>query len=70
MDTLQQKQLKILVIGDSCVDIYHYGDCLRISQEAPVPVLRHTMSKTYGGMANNVYKNLVGLGNIVGHYNK
>ena len=65
MDTLQQEQLKILVIGDSCIDIYHYGDCLRISQDAPVPVLRHTNSETYGGMSRNVYENLVGLGNSV-----
>ena len=65
MDTLQQEQLKILVIGDSCTDIYHYGDCLRISQDAPVPVLRHVNSEIFGGMARNVYKNLVGLGSSV-----
>ena len=61
----QQKQLKILVIGDSCIDIYHHGECSRISQEAPVPVMKHFESKTYGGMARNVYENLSGLGNGV-----
>lgn len=65
MDIQQQSQLKILVIGDSCEDIYHYGECIRISQEAPVPVLRHFKSETYGGMARNVYENLVALGNNV-----
>ena len=29
---------KILVIGDSCTDIFIYGECNRICPEAPVPV--------------------------------
>jgi bifunctional ADP-heptose synthase (sugar kinase/adenylyltransferase) len=53
MDTQQQKQFKILVIGDSCVDIYHYGECTRISPEAPVPIFKHEKSEKYGGMASN-----------------
>ena len=40
MDIQQQKQLKILVIGDSCKDIYHYGICERISSEAPIPIMK------------------------------
>jgi D-beta-D-heptose 7-phosphate kinase/D-beta-D-heptose 1-phosphate adenosyltransferase len=31
---------KILVVGDFMLDIYIYGDALRISPEAPVPVLK------------------------------
>jgi bifunctional ADP-heptose synthase (sugar kinase/adenylyltransferase) len=65
MDTQQQKQFKILVIGDSCVDIYHYGECTRISPEAPVPIFKHEKSEKYGGMASNVANNLIGLENIV-----
>ena len=65
MDIQQQSQLKILVIGDSCDDIYHYGECARISQEAPVPVLKHFKSEVYGGMARNVYENLASLGTHV-----
>jgi len=65
MDIQLQKQFKILVIGDSCDDIYHYGDCKRISQEAPVPIFRHTRSEKFGGMAKNVVNNLKGLGNEV-----
>ena len=65
MDTQQRKQSRILVIGDSCTDIYHYGYCNRISQEAPVPIftLRETFST--GGMAKNVYSNLQSLRNDV-----
>jgi bifunctional ADP-heptose synthase (sugar kinase/adenylyltransferase) len=65
MDTQQQKRFKILVIGDSCTDVYHYGECERISPEAPVPILRHIESIKIGGMAKNVYENLTGLGNSV-----
>ena len=57
MDTQQQKRFKILVIGDSCTDVYHYGECERISPEAPVPILRHIESIKIGGMAKNVYEN-------------
>jgi len=64
-DTHQLKSFKILVIGDSCCDIYHYGECVRISQEAPVPIFKHIYSKKYGGMAKNVYNNLRGLGHDV-----
>ena len=35
----RQKSLKILLIGESCLDEYHYGECRRLSPEAPVPVL-------------------------------
>ena len=35
----QQKQLKVLLIGDSCTDEYVYGSCERLNPEAPVPIL-------------------------------
>ncbi len=56
-----QKSLKVLLIGDSCYDEYHYGFVNRISPEAPVPIfdLNDTVSKK--GMAYNVYNNLVNL---------
>jgi bifunctional ADP-heptose synthase (sugar kinase/adenylyltransferase) len=62
MDIQQLKSLKILVIGDSCTDIYNYGTCDRISPEAPVPVLRTTFKEEKPGMALNVQKNLEALG--------
>ena len=62
MDTQQLKSLKILIIGDSCTDMYNYGTCDRISPEAPVPVLRTTFREEKPGMALNVQKNLQALG--------
>jgi bifunctional ADP-heptose synthase (sugar kinase/adenylyltransferase) len=31
--------MKILVIGDSCEDIFRYGKVNRLAPEAPVPVI-------------------------------
>jgi len=53
---------KVLVIGDSCVDIFEYGNCLRICPEAPVPILTPTKKNENYGMSMNVYANLIGLG--------
>ena len=58
MDTLQQKYCKILLIGDSCIDKFHYGECNRLSPEAPVPVLSHNKTIETGGMVLNVLNNL------------
>ena len=55
---IQQQKFKILLIGDSCVDKYHYGVCDRISPEAPVPVFQYIDSVTCPGMSLNVKKNL------------
>jgi D-beta-D-heptose 7-phosphate kinase/D-beta-D-heptose 1-phosphate adenosyltransferase len=53
---------KVLVIGDSCTDIFEYGKCKRICPEAPVPVLIPLESKENKGMASNVLANLQSLG--------
>lgn len=57
-----QRQSKILLIGDSCYDYYHFGEVKRISPEAPIPILdfSHVIKKR--GMASNVYDNLKALG--------
>tara|TARA_Y100000593_G_scaffold2094_1_gene4128 strand:- start:3289 stop:4068 length:780 start_codon:yes stop_codon:yes gene_type:complete len=65
MDTQQQKPSKILVIGDSCTDVYCFGSCERISPEAPVPVLKVLFNEEQPGMADNVAKNLESLGSEV-----
>ena len=63
MSIQQQKRLRALVLGDGCLDIYHYGKCNKISPEAPVPVLEITeKDKTQEGMVYNVKNNLVSLG--------
>ena len=62
MDIQQLKYLKILLIGDSCIDRYHYGSCDRMSQEAPVPIFKVLKTEKKGGMALNVKSNLEGFG--------
>lgn len=62
MDIQQLKYLKILLIGDSCIDHYHYGSCERMSQEAPVPIFKVLKTEKTGGMALNVNSNLEGFG--------
>ena len=58
----QQKQFKVLLIGDSCTDEYVYGTCERLNPEAPVPILKYNRKETTDGMAMNVRKNLMSFG--------
>ena len=57
-----QKQFKVLLIGDSCVDQYVYGTCDRINPEAPVPILKYSRRESVDGMAYNVRNNLQAFG--------
>lgn len=60
------KHPQILVIGDLMIDHYLWGDCDRISPEAPVQIVDiKTENKRLGG-AGNVIANLVTLGANVG----
>jgi len=54
--------MKILLIGDSCIDKYVYGEVKRLNPEAPVPVLNYTRSTSTEGMAYNVFNNLDAFG--------
>jgi len=54
--------MKILVIGDSCTDIFRYGKVERLAPEAPVPVIVPTLETSSPGMAGNVVRNLEALG--------
>ena len=58
----QQKQLKVLLIGDSCTDEYVYGSCERLNPEAPVPILKFNRKETKKGMAWNVRENIESFG--------
>jgi len=53
---------KILVVGDFMLDVYIYGDALRISPEAPVPVLKVTKTENSYGGASRVAADLAALG--------
>ena len=67
MDTQQQKQFKILLVGETCEDEYVYGTVDRISPEAPVPILNYERMETSLGMSANVKKNLESFGVFVNH---
>jgi bifunctional ADP-heptose synthase (sugar kinase/adenylyltransferase) len=54
--------MKILVIGESCKDIFVYGECDRICPEAPVPVFIPVAKSENAGMAMNVKNNILSLG--------
>lgn len=61
-NTQQQKQFRILLIGDNCIDVYQYGTVDRISPEAPVPIFKYSHKEQRPGMAGNVNNNLKALG--------
>ena len=67
MDIQPHKPYKILLIGETCLDVYMYGKCKRLSPEAAVPVLDMTHQETKPGMSANVRENLIGLGCHVSH---
>ena len=54
--------MRVLLIGDSCTDVYVYGDVKRLNPEAPVPILEPKRQDTTKGMAWNVYNNLTAFG--------
>ncbi len=54
--------MKVLIVGDSCEDIFLYGKIERVSPEAPVPVLEPIRKTSNIGMAGNVANNLSSLG--------
>jgi D-beta-D-heptose 7-phosphate kinase/D-beta-D-heptose 1-phosphate adenosyltransferase len=55
---------RILVVGDFMLDVYTYGDALRISPEAPVPVLKVTKTEYSCGGAGSVANDLAALGAV------
>jgi bifunctional ADP-heptose synthase (sugar kinase/adenylyltransferase) len=65
---LQREQLNVILIGDSCIDEYHYGSVDRLSPEAPVPIFVSKRVETKRGMAANVEENLKALGANVTSY--
>ena len=53
--------MKILVIGELCIDRFIYGVVKRLSPEAPVPVLNPVRTVENRGMAGNVVENIKSL---------
>ncbi|MHC4511812.1 MAG: bifunctional heptose 7-phosphate kinase/heptose 1-phosphate adenyltransferase, partial [Planctomycetota bacterium] len=53
---------RVLVVGDFMLDIYVYGDAVKISPEAPVPVLEIAQTEYRCGGAGSVAANLAAFG--------
>jgi len=62
MIDLHTRSPKLLVIGDLMIDQYLWGECERISPEAPVQVVNVNNESTLLGGAGNVVNNLKALG--------
>tara|TARA_B100000035_G_scaffold75093_1_gene62355 strand:+ start:2303 stop:3067 length:765 start_codon:yes stop_codon:yes gene_type:complete len=53
--------MRILVIGETCRDVFVYCDSNRLCPEAPVPVLNIVDQRENPGMAGNVRRNIESL---------
>tara|TARA_B100001094_G_scaffold259344_1_gene259480 strand:+ start:392 stop:1162 length:771 start_codon:yes stop_codon:yes gene_type:complete len=56
---------RVLVVGDSCKDVFIYGDINRLTPEAPVPVFNPIRETSNDGMAKNVANNVEALGSNI-----
>lgn len=56
---------KILLIGESCLDVFVYGSCSRLCPDVPAQILDETHIAENGGMAMNVCNNIESLGGAV-----
>ena len=54
--------MRILVIGDACIDEYRYGEIRRVNPESTAPLLNFENSEEKMGMAFNVAQNLKAFG--------
>ena len=64
--------MKILIIGDSCRDVFVYCDAIRLAPDVPVPILSIVEKTENPGMSENVYRNVINLGvdcDITTNYN-
>jgi len=53
---------EVLVIGDSCEDVFVYCSANRLCPDVPVPVLNEKYRTSNPGMAANVHRNILALG--------
>lgn len=54
--------MRILVVGDGCIDEYRYGEIRRVNPESTAPLLNFEKSEEKMGMAFNVAQNLQAFG--------
>ena len=60
MERLQN--IKVLVIGENCTDVFIYGSVNRLSPEAPIPIIKpisQTSNKGMQKMYNSIFRHLV-----------
>lgn len=62
MNALALSKAQLLVVGDSMLDRYWFGDVDRISPEAPVPIVHVRQAQERLGGAANVARNVTALG--------
>lgn len=53
--------MKVTVVGELCKDVFVYGECKRLSPEAPVPVFQPSNKTENDGMAGNVVQNILAI---------
>lgn len=58
---MNQKPKSILIIGESCLDVFVYSDSMRLAPDVPVPVLQVVRKTENPGMAKNVERNIKAL---------
>ena len=61
MDQIRNKKSHIAVIGDLMIDHYIWGECKRISPEAPVQVVNVSEESNLLGGAGNVVNNVLAM---------
>ena len=54
--------MKVLIIGESCLDVFVYGKVNRLEPSAPVPIIQKLQTISNGGMAMNVKNNFSAFG--------
>lgn len=54
--------MKVLVLGDACIDEYRYGNITRVNPESTATLLSYARSEERLGMAHNVAENLIAFG--------
>jgi rfaE bifunctional protein kinase chain/domain len=62
LDLPSLSRARLLVVGDAMLDRYWFGEVLRISPEAPVPVVKVERTEERPGGAANVARNIAALG--------
>jgi len=65
LNSIEKLQPKILVVGDLMIDKYLWGECDRVSPEAPVQIINVKKETKVLGGAGNVANNLISLGSKV-----